>query len=463
MGKNIVVCCDGTGNEVEGNLSNVLKLFRVAQKTADQRVYYNPGIGTLGSRDPWSRLKQNTKAVFGLATGYGLDNDILSAYKFVCNHYEKDDYLYFFGFSRGAYTVRALAGFIHMFGLLPVDQLNIANYALSSYKRVSEDDDFSIAWSFSRIAGGRRTPIKFIGVWDTVATVIVPRRDRLIPMLQTLPFTRRNPSVEVFRHAISIDERRRMFRLNRWTSPQSFVSNPFDKTAVPRQQDIKQVWFAGVHADVGGGYPEAESGLSKFPLDWMIKEAEAHGLKINVPLRNHIVRGRARAGSRSIYAKPDPTAKLHVSLGWQWRPLEWIPKSRKWQEWKRPRLLGYYFPNGEPRKIEEQGHKPVIHKSVLERMTEIPAYQPVNFPTAYQVESSAIAMAAANRTAADRSVARVLPIIVEIKASGVIDVAAIATELNERDVKTARGGRWYPRTVRSVLKRASAEAPKEGA
>ena len=132
MSRNIVICCDGTGNEIEGNLSNVLKLFRITQKSADQRVYYNPGVGTIGSRDSWSRLKQNTKAVFGLATGYGLDNDILGAYRFLCNHYEKDDDIFLFGFSRGAYTIRALAGFIHMVGLLPVDQLNIANYALSS-------------------------------------------------------------------------------------------------------------------------------------------------------------------------------------------------------------------------------------------------------------------------------------------------------------------------------------------
>jgi hypothetical protein len=73
MSKNIVVCCDGTGNQVEGNLSNVLKLFRILQKNERQRVYYNPGIGTIGTDDPWTRLTQNTKGVFELATGYGLD------------------------------------------------------------------------------------------------------------------------------------------------------------------------------------------------------------------------------------------------------------------------------------------------------------------------------------------------------------------------------------------------------
>lgn len=101
MSKNIVICCDGTGNEVEGNLSNVLKLFRIAQKNEHQRVYYNPGIGTIGSRDAWMRLKQNTKAVFGLATGYGLDDDILGAYRFIAEQFEDGDQIFLFGFSRG--------------------------------------------------------------------------------------------------------------------------------------------------------------------------------------------------------------------------------------------------------------------------------------------------------------------------------------------------------------------------
>jgi uncharacterized protein (DUF2235 family) len=292
MGKNIVVCCDGTGNEVEGNLSNVLKLFRIAQKNDHQRVYYSAGIGTIGSDDNWTRLKQDTKSVFSLATGYGLDQEILGACQFICEEFEDNDAIYLFGFSRGAYTVRALGGFVHMLGLLPRDQLNVANYALTAYKRSSKANDFSIAWNFSRVIGSRPTTIKFVGVWDTVASILVPRSDRVVPTLQTLPYTRTNKSVEVFRHAMAIDERRRMFRLNRWIEPQPFVANPFDTAAPERAQDIKQVWFAGVHADIGGGYPEPESGLSKFPLAWMIDEAVAHGLKIGVAMRNNLVLGR---------------------------------------------------------------------------------------------------------------------------------------------------------------------------
>ena len=232
MSKNIVICCDGTGNQVEGNLSNVLKLFRIVHKNERQRVYYNPGIGTIGSDDPWTRLTQNAKGVFELATGYGLDAEILGAYRFLAEHYQKDDRVFLFGFSRGAYTVRALAGFIHMIGLLPPDQLNIANYGLSTYKKVGEQADFQLAWHFGQVTGAQPITIDFIGVWDTVASMIVPRWDRGIPIptLQTLPYTRTNSSVKVFRHAKAIDERRRMFRLNRWKDPQNVIANPFDKS-----------------------------------------------------------------------------------------------------------------------------------------------------------------------------------------------------------------------------------------
>src|SRR6202007_1122242 len=134
-----------------------------------------------------------------------------------------------------------------------------AEYALRSYKQASDNDDFTVAWHFSKVSGARSAPIKYIGVWDTVASVLVPRRDRLVPQLLTLPYTRRNPSVEGVRHAVAIDERRRMFRLNHWIEPQPFVKNPFDRSVPRAEQDIKQVWFAGVHADIGGGYPEDES------------------------------------------------------------------------------------------------------------------------------------------------------------------------------------------------------------
>ena len=388
MAKNIVACCDGTGNQIERNLSNVLKLFRVVNKSDKQRVYYNAGIGTIGSSDAWARWRQDAKAVFELATGYGLDADILGAYEFVCRHYEDGDAIFLFGFSRGAYTVRAVAGMIHLIGVLPPDQLNISDYALRSYKQVNDDGDFTLTWNFSKVVGARQARIKFVGVWDTVASVLVPRRDRIIPVPQllTLPYTRKNPSVQVFRHAIAIDERRRMFRLNRWIEPQTFVQNPFDKKTPPTAQDIKQVWFAGVHADVGGGYPEIESALAKFPLDWMIREAIVHGLSINSAMRNHLVRGRARIGSKTNFVKPDANGVTHDSLTWGWLPLEWTPKSAHWREWPRPEVAGLYLPQGEPRSIDDGENMPIIHKSVVDRMQET-NYRPENFPERFVVEA----------------------------------------------------------------------------
>jgi uncharacterized protein (DUF2235 family) len=404
MAKNIVICCDGTGNQVEGNLSNVLKLFRILRKNGEQRVYYGPGIGTLGNDDPWTLFKQNAKAVFGLATGYGLDDEIIEAYKFLVGHYEDGDDIFLFGFSRGAYTVRALAGFIYMVGLLPPDQANIADYGLVSYKRSSEKNDLHLAWDFGSITGGRAITIKFIGVWDTVASMIVPRRDRLYPTLQTLPYTRQNKSVKIFRQAMAIDERRRMFRLNHWIDPQSYVANPFDTTVPHLPQDIKQVWFAGVHADVGGGYPESQSGLSKFPLCWLIDEAVQHGLKINAGLKDHLVLGKPYRHATKTYVAPNAAGTLHDSITWAWRLIEWIPKRVKYEEWTgRPKFDGFYIPCGEPRLIDNPASPstaanpgqsatpqnpppPRIHQSVLDRKTLRPDYKPINFPKDYVIE-----------------------------------------------------------------------------
>ncbi len=201
-----------------------------------------------------------------------------------------------------------------------------------------------------------------------------------------LPYTRVNPSVEVFRHAMSIDERRRMFRLSRWAAPQPFVVNRFDTSAPDQAQDIKQVWFAGVHADVGGGYPETESGLSKFPLAWMIDEAAAHGLKTNTAMMNHLVLGCPREGGRNVYVAPDARGPLHDSLTPAWKILEWLPKATKWEEWKRHEFLGYYIPNGEPRLIADASVKPLVHQSVIDRSAQIPAYAPANFPDEFDVE-----------------------------------------------------------------------------
>jgi uncharacterized protein (DUF2235 family) len=406
MPKNIVICCDGTGNEINSNLSNVLKLFRVLVKDADQRVFYHPGVGTIGLQSTWERLKQETYGVFSLATGAGLDEDILAAYRFLCENYQSGDRVWLFGFSRGAYTVRVLAAFIHVIGLMPRDQIDLAGYALSVYKNASEISQtdhnafLNAAWEFRRVSGGYLIPIEFMGVWDTVASVIVPRTDKFMLDLQALVYTRTNPSVKIFRHAMSIDERRRMFRLNRWVEGQKFHPDEFDRSTWV-DQDIRQVWFAGVHGDVGGGYPETESGLSKYPLLWMIAQAKATGLRVDDSMVNHLGWGQPKPPSKHVYVPPSPTAQLHVSLSGAWWILEFFPPKRaKYKEWpERKVFLGHYIPDAEPRPIPEIEDQPVpgnqprpipekaiIHRSVIDRMAQVADYRPVNLPAEYTVE-----------------------------------------------------------------------------
>jgi uncharacterized protein (DUF2235 family) len=378
MAKNVVICCDGTGNEIEANLSNVLKLFRVVHKNDDQVVYYNPGVGTISSSDPWSRLKSNTLGLLGLFTGYGLDQNVLDAYRFLIDTYEDGDRIFMFGFSRGAYTIRVLAGFLRLVGLLERPQRNLCGYALTAYKRAAEKNDFEIAWRFERVVSARRVPIKFMGVWDTVSSVIVPRPDRLyIPSLQELPYTKTNQFVEVFRQAIAIDERRRMFRIDRWTDPQSYKPNLFDQSD-EIAQDVKQVWFAGVHSDIGGGYPEFESGPAKYPLQWMVDEAVANGLNINMTMYNHLVLGQPRAGGSRTYVAPSFKVALHDSMSWARHILEWIPKPTSVQDWpKRRSLFGFYLPHCEPRRVDDGA---LVHHSVFDRINTDRSYRPKNLP-----------------------------------------------------------------------------------
>src|SRR5437016_2856324 len=350
--RNIIICCDGTGNEISENISNVLKLYRCLRKTPKtsprQIVYYDPGVGTLARPSTWHKIRANISLVLGLATGYGLDDNVLAAYEFLVNHWQEGDRIYLFGFSRGAYTVRVLAGLIHKVGLIAPEQVNLAGSGLIAYKQFSTDapehglnpnaltdagsdengplpeGEFDNAAQFARITSARWPVVDFVGVWDTVASVLVPRRDRWLLVLSSeeLAFTIFNPSVKVFRQAIAMDERRRMFRLKPWDDPQDFMSNPFAPDTSKSAQDILQVWFSGVHADIGGGYKEKESAISKYPLLWMIDEARKHDLKVNTSTVNQLAWGRSRRNSPFKYVEPGYKADMHNSMNFAWRLLE---------------------------------------------------------------------------------------------------------------------------------------------
>ena len=410
--KNIIICCDGTGNEIDENISNVLKFYRClckADKASPQQlVYYDPGVGTLARPNPYPlrKLAQELAVVLGLATGYGLDDNVLQAYKFLVRNYSKGDQIYLFGFSRGAYTVRVLAGLIHKVGLISPEQVNLAGNGLTAYKQYSANGDgndlraltdagsdedgplpvdrFDLATQFARITSSHWPTIRFVGVWDTVASVIVPRPDRFyLPSLEELAFTLRNPNVKSFRQAISIDERRCMYRLKKWDEPQTFWRNRFVPADKTEPQDSLQVWFAGVHADIGGGYPEKESALSKYPLLWMIEEAEKCGLNFDHQTINKLAWGIQRRSSPFPYVGPSVVGEMHNSMTALWRVLEYLPKSARYKEWPaRQSYLGFYFPNAEPRFIPDGAH---IHESVVKRIAMVPEYRPVNLPAKYEI------------------------------------------------------------------------------
>ena len=382
MARKLIVCCDGTGNEINDNQSNVLKFYRVLKADAGQLAYYHPGIGTISDSGAWSAFQNRARSLFGLATGYGLDDNVLRAYQFLIANFRRGDEIYLFGYSRGAYTVRVLAGFISLVGLLRPHQSHLAGYALTAYKRVKKLASNREAWRFQEVLDARHVSIRFMGCWDTVGSVIVPRPDRFyIPSLEELPRVDENHSVQVFRHAMSIDERRRMFRLRRWAEPQLFKSSPFMSDERAKAQDIQQVWFAGVHADVGGGFAEAQSGAAKFPLGWMVDEARSHGLRFRETMVRRLVQGRNPKNSTRQYSAPDPAAPLHESMNPVWQIAEYLPRrlSRHGDPARR-RPTGWYLPRGERRHIPEGAE---VHPSVMARMRAT-GYHPENLPTQSQ-------------------------------------------------------------------------------
>jgi uncharacterized protein (DUF2235 family) len=333
MTKNIVLCCDGTANEFARDRTNVVKLFH-ALVHAEQATYYHPGVGTMEAVGAVTTTGRKVTTLLGLAIGYGLETDIRDAYVFLMNHFKEGDRLFLFGFSRGAYTVRCVSALLHMYGLIRPGNEPLVPYAIRMMMAITSlrerkalksevDAYFELADEFKQHFGGQRCQPYFVGVWDTVSSV------GWIENPLRLPFTADNPDIAIGRHAVALDERRAFFRTNLWRpSPDGGPKN------------LKQMWFPGVHCDVGGGYPEAESGLSKIALQWMLDEAKAAELLVD-PGREALVLGRDGGG----YVRPDPQAKTHESLTGLWRLAEFIPKrhynAKRKEEERRMNLFRY--------------------------------------------------------------------------------------------------------------------------
>jgi len=387
MPKNIVILFDGTSNEISADRSNVLRLYGMLEKSERQLVYYDPGVGTIGPENAWLRFWRKAVEIWGMATGWGLDRNVKEAYRFLVENYDKGkrkgdnpagrDAIYIFGFSRGAYSARVLAGFIHAVGLIEKRNLNLLDYAYRAYKRIGEnaEDSFAEVRLYERILDPDRPPIRLLGLFDTVASVI--EHGRYGPRLRSHAFTQKNRSVESVRHAVGIDERRTMFRPLLWPEGEEYWGNPFNRAAA-RQQDVREVWFTGTHGDIGGGYPEEESGLAKITLNWMVEETRPMGLSYRTQTVNEILLGK---NPGKLYVAPDPLAPLHNPMNWAWALLEFIPCFRPAGS-KRPALLGLTIPLFARRTIPEGAR---VHRTVIER-AEALGEKPPNLTAAYSIE-----------------------------------------------------------------------------
>jgi len=275
--RNLIVCADGTWNtpDQEDNgipvPTNVVRLYNCLAHTDNkvngQRKYYHPGVGTEGGI---------IDKLMGGGLGAGLGKNVMSAYRWLGSHYHPGDRIFLFGFSRGAYTVRSVGGMIGRCGMLnlrglPDKQIwgRVEKAYADGYRNQENPEDWASNWEFHQgDTPDGKVPIYFIGVWDTVGALGIPDNLGLLNLLDNredfvFHNTKLGNNVIHARHAVAIDEKRASFAPTLWQEG--------DNTT-----DVKQVWFSGVHADVGGGY--AETGLSDLALKWMIDEAADSGL-----------------------------------------------------------------------------------------------------------------------------------------------------------------------------------------
>ena len=290
--KRIITCSDGTWNKPNELVNrvitptNVWKLYELLATTdksgAAQVSFYDEGVGT-----NWY------DALPGGILGMGINLNIIQAYQFIAENYEPGDEIYLFGFSRGAYTARSVAGFIRNSGLLRKEYSDKLEEAFILYKRRDDNSlpDADEALKFKNSYCYDNVRIKFIGVWDTVGALGIPlevfdtiNRDLLDCRFHDVELS---SYVDYAYHAVAIDEHRKPFMPTLWEQQQK---------GIDAHQVMEQMWFAGAHRDVGGGYNE--QGLSNGALQWLIQKAEQVGLGFK----------------DDIKMNPNPLDKIHNSL-----------------------------------------------------------------------------------------------------------------------------------------------------
>jgi hypothetical protein len=287
VAKNIILLSDGTGNGASSAFkTNVWRLYQALDicppppSGLEQVVFYDNGVGTE-------------------TPGIGVARNVKSLYTFLCRNYDPGDNIFLFGFSRGAFTVRILAGLILRCGVVTAPsedeleqrvKLAYAEYKRDAARRATATRPWLI---MGHLLGGSQKGrdtdrvgfnfkqhfprITFIGVWDTVDAYGMPIDelkegiDRYVwPM--TLADRQLSDNIDRACHALSLDDERPTFRPVLWTDPTKFPER------------LSQIWFAGVHANIGGGYPD--DGLAYVTLQWIMDEAAQFGLRFYPPVRD---------------------------------------------------------------------------------------------------------------------------------------------------------------------------------
>lgn len=347
---NIAICCDGTSNEFSRHNTNVVKLYQmlVRDSPGKQIGFYIPGVGTFASRGALLPVSKRVTRWLGLITGFGLSTNIGDGYRFLMNNWQPGDEIYLFGFSRGAYTARAIAAVIHRCGILTKGHDNLIPYLYKVFTNTS-----SAGWKLAaqfKETFGRPVRIRFLGLWDTVSSVGWAWDPK------SLPYTADNPSIDIVRHAVAIDERRAFFRQNLWKG----------------EGDVKQVWFAGVHCDEGGSLSPEKSDLSQIALEWMVKESELAGLTFDQAKKINEFR-----------TQPDYSIEYEDSLKGFWKLAEFYPKLHHTMigpnQYKTDLRLNLF----RPRRIPDDA---LVHESVAMRLSKLKNYRPSNLPEHYRIE-----------------------------------------------------------------------------
>jgi uncharacterized protein (DUF2235 family) len=289
--RKLIVCCDGTWNRRDapgGAPTNVAKMARALRPYHDsgtsQLIYYHPGVGTGNRVDHF----------LGGAFGIGLSGNVQSEYAFLADNFQYDDQIFLFGFSRGAYTVRSLAGLIGLVGLMEKADMDYFPQVYKIYmsrkyrEALVRGQDLAAAKDALRalfpkgeangknaellkaVDNSRRTAIHFIGVWDTVGSLGVPYGplSRIAASRYNFHDTDLSERVNFAYQALAIDERRGAFPATLWTRK---AGRGADQQA--RKQVLEQVWFAGCHSNIGGGYEDSR--LSDISFLWMVAKATA--------------------------------------------------------------------------------------------------------------------------------------------------------------------------------------------